>query len=132
MFIYHNMNPDKKKTIDCVIRGVSFVTGTDWETTFLRIAVECIKFHDMPEANYIWAEYLKKLGFKKFLIPDTCPNCYTVKDFCADHLEGTYLLVIIGYGLEGGHVVAAKDGNYYDIWDSGNEVPTYYWTRERG
>lgn len=129
MFIYHNENPDKKKTIDCVIRGVSFVTGKSWEDTFLNIAVECIKYHDMPECNYIWAGYLKRLGFKKYLLPDTCPDCYTVKDFCRDFPVGTYLLVIINYQY-GGHVVAAKDGDYYDIWDSGNEVPSYFWAKE--
>lgn len=129
MFVYLNMNPDKRHTIDCVIRGVSFVTDTDWETTFLRIAVECIKYHDMPEVNHVWASYLKQLGFKRYFIPDTCPVCYTVKDFCHDHPVGTYLLVIVGYGTGGGHVVAVRDGDYFDIWDSGNEVPTYYWTK---
>lgn len=129
MFVYYNMNPEKKHTIDCVIRGVSFVTDQDWETTFMGIAVECMIHHDMPEPNYIWAGYLRKKGFTKHLIPDTCPICYTVKDFCADHPTGTYLLAIIGYGSEGGHVVAVRDGNYFDIWDSGNEVPTYYWVK---
>lgn len=129
MFVYFNMNPEKKKTIDCVIRGVSFVTGNDWETTFLHIAIECIMHHDMPECNYIWAGYLRKEGFKRHLIPDTCPNCYTVKDFCTDHPVGTYLLVIVNYET-GGHVVAVRNGDYYDIWDSGNEVPSYYWEKE--
>lgn len=130
MFIYLNMNPDKRHTIDCVIRGVSFVTDSDWETTFLRIAVECIKYHDMPEVNHVWASYLKSLGFTRHLIPDTCPICYTVKDFCHDHPVGTYLLVIVGYGTTGGHVVAVRNGDYFDIWDSGNEVPTYFWVKE--
>ena len=129
MFVYYNMNPDKNRTTDCVIRGVSFVTGQDWDTVFVHIAVECIMYHDMPEANHIWAGYLRRLGFKKHLIPDTCPICYTVKDFCRDHPVGTYLLVIVSYGIEGGHVVAVQDGNYFDIWDSGNEVPTYYWEK---
>ena len=130
MFVYLNMNPDKRHTIDCVIRGVSFVTDSDWETTFLRIAVECIKYHDMPEVNHVWASYLKSLGFTRHLIPDTCPICYTVKDFCHDHQVGTYLLVIVGYGATGGHVVAVRNGDYFDIWDSGNEVPTYFWVKE--
>ena len=129
MFVYLNMNPDKKRTTDCVIRGVSFVLDQDWETTFTHIAVECIKEHDMPEYNYVWAGYLRRRGFKRFMIPDTCPNCYTVKDFCRDNPVGTYLLVIVGYGSDGGHVVAVRDGNYFDIWDSGNEVPTYYWVK---
>ena len=127
---YLNLNPDKRATIDCVIRGVSFVTGRDWEDTFLSIAVKCIQYHDMPEVSYIWASYLRDCGFKRYVIPDTCPFCYSVKDFCEDHPEGTYLLVIVGHGINAGHVVACMNGDYYDIWDSGNEVPSYYWVKE--
>lgn len=129
MFKYLNLNPDKRTTTDCVIRAVSFVTDEDWETTFIGIAVECLIYHDMPEYNYIWAEYLRKKGFRKHILPDTCPVCYTVKDFCMDHPLGTYLLVIVNYE-SGGHVVAVRDGDYYDIWDSGNEVASYYWRKE--
>lgn len=131
MFVFFNVNPDKKTTTDCVIRAVSFVTGLDWEATFMGVAIECMIHHDMPEYNYVWAGFLRKRGFKRYLIPDTCPICYTVKDFCRDHPEGTYLLVILSYAQNAsGHVVAVKDGNYYDIWDSGNEVPSYYWVKE--
>lgn len=129
MFKYLNLNPSKKHTIDCVIRGVSFVTGLDWETVFLGISVECIKYHDMPEMNYIWASYLRQFGFSRHIIPNTCPICYTVKDFCRDNPYGIYLLVIVDYAT-GGHVVGVEDGDYYDIWDSGNEVVTYYWRKE--
>lgn len=76
MYIFHNENPDKKRTIDCVIRAVSFVTGSDWETTLINIMIECIRFHDMPEVNYVWASYLRKCGFTRHMIPDTCPFCY--------------------------------------------------------
>lgn len=124
MYINYNANPSNKHTTDCVIRGISFVTGQSWETTFLHLAVECMIHHDMPEANYIWAGYLRSRGFKQYLLPDTCPNCYRVKDFCVDFPIGTYLLAI------GDHVVAVKDGDYYDIWDSGDEVPIYYWKKE--
>lgn len=27
------------------------------------------------------------------------------------------------------HVVAVVDGDYYDTWDSGNEIPIYYWMK---
>ena len=124
MYINYNANPSNKHTTDCVIRGISFVCNQSWETTFLYLAVECMMHHDMPEANYIWAGYLRSRGFKQYLLPDTCPNCYKVKDFCIDFPIGTYLLAI------GDHVVAVKDGDYYDIWDSGDEVPIYYWKKE--
>lgn len=122
-YVYLNVNPDKKKTTDCVIRAVSFALGQEWDTTFTEIAVECLMHHDMPEANYIWAGYLKSKGYKRKLIPDSCPNCYTVKEFCLDYPYGIYILGT------GSHTVAVRDGNYYDIWDSGDEIPIYYWTK---
>lgn len=122
-YVYLNVNPDKNKTADCTIRAVSFTLDQSWDTTFIHIAVECLMYHDMPEANYIWAGYLKSKGYKRKLIPDTCPNCYTVRDFCLDHPHGTYIL---GTGF---HAVAVRDGDYYDIWDCGDEIPIYYWMK---
>lgn len=81
--------------------------------------------HDMPSSNRVWERYLFDNGFKRTLLPDTCPDCYTVKEFCRDHREGKFLLAI------GNHVVAVEDGDYYDTWDSGNEVPIYYWRKEK-
>lgn len=77
----------------------------------------------MPSSNKVWSTYLKEMGYKRFVLPETCPNCYTVKDFCRDHKQGSYLLSI------GDHVVTAIDGNYYDAWDSGNEVPIGVFTK---
>ena len=48
---------------------------------------------------------------------------YTVDDFCGDHPVGTYILAIDG------HVVCVQDGFYWDTWDSGQEIPIYYWER---
>ena len=75
----------------------------------------------MPSGDNVWGSYLRKLGFKRELIPDTCPDCYTVKDFTDDHPRGRYILAT------GTHVIAVVDGNYIDTWDSGNEIPIYYW-----
>jgi hypothetical protein len=83
--------------------------------------------HDMPSANRIWREYLRDCGFSKHLIPDTCPSCYTVKDFCSEHPIGTYILGIDEN--KNGHVVAVINGDYYDTWDSGNEIPSFYWRK---
>lgn len=48
----------------------------------------------------------------------------TVKDFCKENPIGTYILAISG------HVVAVIDGDYFDTWDSGEEIPIYYWKKE--
>ena len=67
---------------------------------------------------------LKDFGFKRRSIPDTCPACYTIREFCEDHPVGTYILGT------GSHVVAAIDGNVYDSWDSLDETPILYWRKE--
>lgn len=56
--------------------------------------------------------------------PYDCPDCYTVADFCRDHPNGTYILAIEG------HVVAVDHGDWYDTWDSGDEIPIYYWEKK--
>lgn len=123
-FIFYNPNPDKKLVGDCVIRAISIVMNQDWEKTYLDIALQGYTMKDMLSANHVWGAYLHNRGFKRYVIPDTCPDCYTVEDFCEDFPIGTYLLAI------GTHVVAVQDGNYFDTWDSGNEVPMYYWQKE--
>ena len=80
---------------------------------------------DNLEKNHVWGSYLKRLGFKRFFIPDRCPDCYTVSDFAADHPYGRYLLRIDG--LSDGHVVAVIDGDWYDSWDSGDEIVDYFY-----
>lgn len=79
---------------------------------------------DMPSANHVWGMYLKNKGFTRHIISNVCPDCYTVSDFCRDNPYGTFILAISG------HVVAVIDGDYYDTWDSGNEIPIYYWERK--
>lgn len=124
MYIYFNPNPEGRATNDCVIRAISKVTNRDWERTYIGICLQGLLLHDMPDTNHVWSEYLFHQGFVRDVIPNTCPNCYTVKDFCRDNPIGVFLLAA------GGHVVAVIDGDYYDAWDSGNEVPLYFWRRD--
>lgn len=93
----------------------------DWDSVYSDITDIGYEMKDMPSANRVWGEYLKRLGFKRYVIPDTCPGCYTVKDFCEDYPYGKYIVAT------GEHVIAVVNGNYYDSWDSGNETPIYYY-----
>ena len=79
---------------------------------------------DLPSSNTVWGAYLREKGFKRSLIPDGYPDYYTVSDFARDHPSGEYLLAT------NGHVVAVVDGQYCDSWDSGAEIPIYYWRKE--
>lgn len=125
MFKFYNPNPARIMVDDCVIRAICLLTGKDWERVYAELFVEGMQWHDWPNKNFVWGSYLIKKGYLQTLIPNTCPNCFTVKDFCLAFPEGIYLLAI------GDHVVTVVDGDYYDTWDSGMEVPVYYWTIDK-
>jgi len=125
MFIYTNPNPAKNLVGDCVIRGVAIITNQSWVDVYDDITYKGREMYDMPSSNSVWNAYLIDLGFRKKVIQNTCPNCYTIRDFCFDHPIGEFLLAT------GTHVVAVIDGDYYDTWNSGDEIPIYYYEYER-
>lgn len=124
MWVQSNNNPDKALVGDCTIRAISKAINKPWDDTYIYLAVQGFKMKDMPSSNRVWGEFLYNNGFRRFIIPDSCPNCYTIKDFLEEHPKGKYILAT------GTHVVCAVDGNYYDSWDSGDEVPIYYWRKD--
>lgn len=115
-----NANPFKKRVGDCVIRAISTLLDQTWEKTYVDLCLQGFMVGDLPNSNAIFGAYLRHKGFKRSTIED-CPDCYTVEDFCRDHPHGRYLLAIDG------HVVAVKNGRYFDSFDSGSEIPIYYW-----
>ena len=123
-YVSYNANPVNRRAGDCTIRAISKALDQGWEQTYLDICLEGVVLCDMPSANHVWGKYLKSKGFERKIVPDSCPDCYTVKDFCDDHPNGTYILALDG------HVVTVIDGSYYDSWDSGDETPIYYWERK--
>ena len=123
MYTYYNPNPNGIRVDDCVIRGITKITGMDWNTAFLDLCLYAYEVKNMPSVNSVWGGYLKRHGFRFHGLSDTCPDCYTVKDFCADHPTGVFLLAT------GTHVIAVVDGDYYDSSDTGEEIPVYYFER---
>ena len=123
MFIEYNPNPKGKRVDDCVIRAISKTLDIGWDTAFFHVMLVAFKEKNMSSVNGIWEQYLYGEGFTKNIIQDTCSHCYTVNDFANDHPKGVYILAT------GTHVVAVVDGDYYDAWDSGDEIPIYYYER---
>lgn len=123
MLIKINNNPQKLLVGDCVIRAISTVLNQTWEQTYVDICDLGLKMADMPSANRVWGRYLRDKGFVPSVLPE-CPDCYSIKDFCEEHRNGTYVL---GTGT---HVIAVIDGDYYDTWNSGDEIPIYYWEEQ--
>lgn len=125
MFRKLNLNPLHKRADDCTVRAISTVMNKPWEEIYADLCLEGLRYYDMPSANHVWGSYLKKKGFKRHIIPDSCPQCYTVAEFARDNPRGSYILALHG------HVVPVIDGDYIDTWDSGERIPIYYWEEEK-
>lgn len=123
-FVRYNANPSGRDTIDCVVRALSLFLGWSWEATYDAVTEYARSKHDVMILNWIWAGMLRSMGYWPNVIPNTCPDCYSVSEFCRDNPYGTYLLATES------HVVTVINGKYYDTWDSGQEVPLFYWRKE--
>lgn len=114
-------NPAGRNVGDCAVRAVSVALGIDWKTAYNLIADAGFNMADMPSADATFGAVLRQHGFKKAIIPNECPNCYTAREFSEDNPDGIYVL---GFG---GHVATVVDGDLYDSWNSENEIPIYTW-----
>lgn len=106
------------------MRAIAKALDIDWETAYDLISRNAKAMGDMPSSDSVWGSVLRQNGFYRLNIPNSCPDCYTARDFCYDHPYGVYVL---GFG---GHVATAIDGSLYDSWNSLNEIPVYVWYRK--
>lgn len=121
-----NPNPQGRITGDCTVRALCAVTGKDWDTMHRELCDLSREMADMPASDRVWWELLRQYGFRWKKLIDRCPDCYTVRDFARDHPYGDFVLG------PPEHAVAVIDGRYWDSWDSGDTVPTYYLARIGG
>lgn len=125
MWVEYNPNPaSMRKVGDCSVRAVAKALNVDWETAFIKLSVNALAMGDMPNANNVIASVLRQNGFKRMDISNECPDCYTIREFANEHPRGTY---VVGTGI---HVVTIENGNYFDSWDSGDEIVAYVWAKE--
>lgn len=117
-------NPAGRRVGDCAVRAVSVALGVDWERAYAMLCAKGFAMSDLPNADSVWGAVLKAHGFKKAVVPDTCPDCFTAADFAKSHPKGIFTL---GFG---GHVATIRDGHLYDSWNSEKEIPQFYWAKE--
>lgn len=127
MYQYYNPNPRGRWYAgDCVIRAISKAEGRDnWEKIYAGLSVYGFMIGEIANNNAVWDSYLRDNGYRREILPNTCPLCYTIEDFAREHPNGTYIVAT------GRHAVAVVDGDWFDSWNSGAEVPIYYYIKEK-
>lgn len=121
MFKETNPNPTKNLTSDCLIRALAIFLDKQWEYMYIELCVYAYAIYDMPNSMNVCMRYLTHLGYTRYLVPI---HIQSVKQFCEEYPNGRYLLVTAN------HAVTVIDGNYYDTFDSGDEMPIYYFTKD--
>lgn len=124
VWIEYNPNPAGRNVGDCSVRAISKALNIDWETAYALIALNGYLMGDVISSNSVWGAVLRQHGFSRHAIPNTCPDCYTAEDFCAENPRGVYVL---GFG---NHVATVQDGRLFDSWDSSREIPQFYWYKK--
>lgn len=124
MYIEYNPNPISRRVGDCAVRALSKALDLTWEQTYTILVTHGYLMGDMPSADSVWGAVLRQNGYYREVIPNKCPDCYTVEQFCIDNPKGTYILCF------GGHIATVVDGNLYDTWDSSTLIPQFYWHKE--
>ena len=123
MWQYINKNPRGSSVGSCTVRAISIATDNGWMETYLDLCLLGLLMADMPSANSVTTAYIRNKGFRRRTIPDDCPDCYTIADFCNDHPNGTF---VIGTGS---HLTTVIDGTLFDSWNSLAETPVYYFEK---
>lgn len=124
-YTYYDPNPiGGSHEKDCTVRAIAKALNIDWEAAHVLLDNMAIKMGTMPDSNKVWPAVLRMNGFRRDIIPNTCPDCYTAEDFCNDNPNGIYVLFF------GDHVATVVDGIIYDTSDISFELPIYYWYKK--
>ena len=125
VWVEQNLNPCHKRVGDCSIRAIANALGTDWEKAYCILAAKGYSSCDVMNADSVIGSVLKDCNFRRSVIPNSCPDCFTAENFCEEYKNGIYVLFF------GGHVATVRDGMLFDSWDSSQEIPQYFWGKEK-
>lgn len=126
-FHYHNQNPKKRITSDCMIRAISTATGIDYNQVVREMAETQIKTgYDCGEVKCM-DHYLKSIGWVKQKSPRHSDNTrFTGLEFCKV-LRQAHGNIIMNIGSE--HVSCIIHNQVFDIWDCSQGKVGNYWIK---
>lgn len=123
-WVLYEPNPVRTGAGDCAVRAVAKALGLSWEEAYTRLSANGFQMGNVISADEVWGSLLRQNGFTRYLVENTCPDCYSVEDFSNDHPNGLYVV------KSENHVATIVNGTLYDSWPSQDKTVIYFWTKE--
>ena len=121
-FVYLNPNPVGRKTGDCVIRALAIAFNKNWDVVFDELVVMAKRMKCTPTSKEVYEEYLS--GYPTmdvFYMKGKKRKRLQVKNVCCSKMC---------IARVAGHLVACKDNDYFDVFDSGEKCLYKIWRVE--
>lgn len=118
---YYNPNPKDKNTGDCAVRAIAKAMDITWEKAKLLLDAYSMEAAEVETSDLVWGRILAEHGFRMKAL--YCNDGCTLEGLCRKYPMGVYVVKLPN------HVVCIENGNYYDSWDSGKEIPIYCWEK---
>lgn len=117
MFVYFNNNPERKEVGDCVIRAISFALDIDYYDVINML---------LENSNYFNCDALVKNCYGTLLSIDFKLDRFngmgrTVEEVATDFSDSILIM------RTDRHLTCSKYGDWYDIWNCGNEIVDTFW-----
>lgn len=136
-FNFHNENPKGKKTTDCVVRAIAFITQKGWAEVTKELCGFAIKYSQDAADPLLYHKYLESLGFMKCKQPRQYnaddgfqTKKYTGAEFCRSGMLAAKQGCVAHLG--GNHLTAIKDNKIHDIWNGSHKCIGNYWIKIKG
>ena len=122
---YYNPNPSKRKVDDCVVRALCKATDKDWNEVYKRLCEIGLEEKAMPNEQVCYEKFLYENGFVKMKISNKKGSKRPIVSEMALRSEDgkAYVCQVAN------HLVTAKDGSYWDTWESADNCFYSYFTK---
>lgn len=124
IWIEYNPNPEGRRIDDCAIRALCRALGVNWPEASVILSAKSLAMGTTQTDKATVNAVLHERGFRRRVLPDTCPDCYTAAMFAMDHPEGLFVICFDN------HIAVVEGGRLFDSWDSSREIPLFYWKKE--
>ena len=122
---YYNPNPSKKKVGDCVVRALCKATDKDWNEVYKRLCAIGLEEKAMPNEQACYERFLQENNFVKMKISNKKGSKRpTVNEMAVKSEDGKAYVCQVAC-----HLVTAKDGYYWDLWESGDKSLYSYFVK---